>query len=85
VRRPEPENHRIQHRRDNQLRVAITNGTKRRFDVNLDPETEVVITIGAKEGLSHLAYATLGPGDVVMTPTPAYPFILTAPYSQVLR
>ena len=61
--------------------VAITEWYKRRFNVDLDPETEVVVTIGAKEGLSHLAYATLGPGDVVMTPTPAYPI---HPYSAIL-
>ena len=77
-----PKNHRYSASKGiTQLRVAITEWYKRRFDVNLDPETEVVITIGAKEGLSHLAYATLGPGDVVMTPTPAYPI---HPYSAIL-
>lgn len=77
-----PKNHRYSASRGiTQLRVAITEWYKRRYDVELDPETEVVITIGAKEGLSHLAYATLGPGDVVMTPTPAYPI---HPYSAIL-
>jgi alanine-synthesizing transaminase len=77
-----PKNHRYSASRGiTQLRVAITEWYKRRFDVSLDPESEVVCTIGAKEGLSHLAYATLGPGDVVMTPTPAYPI---HPYSAIL-
>jgi alanine-synthesizing transaminase len=49
--------------------------------VEIDPETEVVVTIGAKEGLSHLALATVGPGDVVMTPSPTYPI---HPYSVIL-
>ena len=77
-----PKNHRYSASKGiTQLRVAITEWYKRRFNVDLDPETEVVVTIGAKEGLSHLAYATLGPGDVVMTPTPAYPI---HPYSAIL-
>ncbi|HYA31115.1 MAG TPA: aminotransferase class I/II-fold pyridoxal phosphate-dependent enzyme [Thermodesulfovibrionales bacterium] len=77
-----PRNHRYSASRGiTQLRVAITEWYKRRYHVDLDPETEVVITIGAKEGLSHLAYATLGPGDVVMTPSPAYPI---HPYSAIL-
>ena len=77
-----PKNHRYSASRGiTQLRVAITEWYKRRFDVDLDPETEVVVTIGAKEGLSHLSYATLGPGDVVMTPSPAYPI---HPYSAIL-
>ncbi|MFW6314136.1 MAG: aminotransferase class I/II-fold pyridoxal phosphate-dependent enzyme, partial [Desulfohalobiaceae bacterium] len=45
----------------------------RRYDVELDPETESVVTIGAKEGLSHLALAMLSPGDVVFAPDPTYP------------
>lgn len=77
-----PKNHRYSASKGiTQLRVAITEWYKKRFDVDLDPETEVVVTIGAKEGLSHLAYATLGPGDVVMTPSPAYPI---HPYSAIL-
>ena len=55
------------------LRKAITDWYERRFDVELDPETESVATIGAKEGLGHLALATLGPGDVVLVPNPTYP------------
>ncbi|HYA26759.1 MAG TPA: aminotransferase class I/II-fold pyridoxal phosphate-dependent enzyme [Thermodesulfovibrionales bacterium] len=77
-----PRNHRYSASRGiTQLRMAITEWYKRRYDVDLDPETEAVITIGAKEGLSHLSYATLGPGDVVMTPIPAYPI---HPYSAIL-
>lgn len=77
-----PKNHRYSASRGiTQLRVAITEWYQRRFDVEIDPESEVVVTIGAKEGLSHLAYATLGPGDVVMTPSPAYPI---HPYSAIL-
>ncbi len=43
------------------------------FDVRLDPETETLCTIGSKEGFSHLCMATLGPGDVAITPMPAFP------------
>jgi alanine-synthesizing transaminase len=43
------------------------------FDVELDPETEAIVTIGSKEGLAHLTLATLGPGDTVLVPNPAYP------------
>lgn len=55
------------------LRQAICNWYKKRFDVDLDPETEAIVTIGSKEGLAHLALATLEPGDVVLVPNPAYP------------
>ncbi len=55
------------------LRLAICNWYKRRYDVDLDPESEAVVTIGAKEGLSHLAMAMLSPGDVVFVPDPTYP------------
>ena len=55
------------------LRCAITDWYQRRYDVELDPETESVVTIGAKEGLGHLVLATLGPGDVVLVPDPTYP------------
>jgi alanine-synthesizing transaminase len=63
------------------LRRAITNWYKTRFDVDLDPETEAIVTIGSKEGLAHLALATLGPGDVVLVPNPAYPI---HPYGVVI-
>ena len=55
------------------LRRAMAAWYKTRFDVDLDPETEVITTIGSKEGLAHLAMATLGPGDAVLVPNPAYP------------
>ncbi len=55
------------------LRLAITAWYKRRYDVDLDPDTEAVATIGSKEGLAHLALAILGPGDVVLCPSPTYP------------
>jgi alanine-synthesizing transaminase len=63
------------------LRKAICNWYKSRFDVDLDPETEAIVTIGSKEGLAHLALATLGPGDVVLVPNPAYPI---HPYGVVI-
>ncbi len=55
------------------LRLAICNWYKRRYDVELDPDSEAIVTIGSKEGLAHLALATLGPGDNVLVPNPAYP------------
>ena len=55
------------------LRRAMAAWYKARYDVDLDPETEVITTIGSKEGLAHLAMATLGPGDAVLVPNPAYP------------
>nr|VFK17142.1 MAG: alanine-synthesizing transaminase [Candidatus Kentron sp. LPFa] len=55
------------------LRRAICDWYKRRFDVVLDPEQEAIVTIGSKEGLAHLALATVGPGDAVLVPNPSYP------------
>ena len=55
------------------LRRAISNWYKREYDVDIDPETEAIVTIGSKEGLAHLLLATLGPGDAVLVPNPAYP------------
>jgi alanine-synthesizing transaminase len=55
------------------LRVAISDWYRRRFDVDIDPETEAIATIGAKEGLSHLVLATVESGDVVLVPNPTYP------------
>ncbi len=55
------------------LRKAICGWYKRKYDVTLDPETEAIVTIGSKEGLAHLALATVGPGDAVLVPNPAYP------------
>jgi alanine-synthesizing transaminase len=55
------------------LRQAICNWYKRSYDVDLDPESEAIVTIGSKEGLAHLALATVGPGDAVLVPNPSYP------------
>jgi len=55
------------------LRRAICTWYKNRYDVDLDPETESIVTIGSKEGLAHLALATVGPGDAVLVPNPTYP------------
>ncbi|BDL66913.1 LL-diaminopimelate aminotransferase [Campylobacter jejuni] len=55
------------------LRLAICNWYKRKYNVNLDPENEVVATMGSKEGFVNLARAIINPGDVVIVPTPAYP------------
>ena len=55
------------------LRKSITDWYKRRFDVDLNPESEAVVTMGSKEGLAHLALATLDKGDAVLVPNPSYP------------
>lgn len=55
------------------LRKAICDWYARRYGVDLDPETEAIATMGAKEGLAHLALAMLSPGDVVFAPDPTYP------------
>ena len=55
------------------LRKAICGWYKRKFDVDLDPETEAIACIGSKEGLAHLAVAITSPGDLILTPNPAYP------------
>jgi len=55
------------------LRRAICNWYKDRYSVDLDLETEAIVTIGSKEGLAHLALATVGPGDAVLVPNPSYP------------
>lgn len=55
------------------LRRAICRWYKDRYDVDLDQETQAIVTIGSKEGLAHLALATVGPGDSVLVPNPAYP------------
>src|SRR3989338_4900850 len=69
-----PKNHRYSASKGiTKLRTAMVDWYKRRYNVDLDPEEEVVVTIGAKEGISHLALATINPGDVVMAPSPTYP------------
>ena len=55
------------------LRKAICSWYKRRYNVSLDPDSEAIVTIGSKEGLAHLALATVEPGDAVLVPNPAYP------------
>ena len=58
------------------LRRAICRHYKRRFDVDLDPESEAIVTIGSKEGLAHICLALLDPGDLAIVPNPAYPLHL---------
>src|SRR2546421_4210606 len=55
------------------LRRAMIGYYKRRFGVDLDPETEVIATLGSKEGFANIAQAITSPGDVVLVPNPAYP------------
>ena len=55
------------------LRLAITDWYKRNHDVDLDPDSEAIATIGSKEGIAHLAMAITSPGDSVLVPTPTYP------------
>jgi alanine-synthesizing transaminase len=55
------------------LRKAITDWYKRRYDVDFDPDSEAIATIGSKEGLAHLMLATLDQGDTVLVPNPSYP------------
>jgi alanine-synthesizing transaminase len=77
-----PKNHRYSASKGiTQLRNAICEWYLRRYGVVLDSELEAIATIGSKEGFSHLVLATIGPGDVVMTPTPAYPI---HPYSVII-
>ncbi len=63
------------------LRRAICNWYKDRFNVELDPETEAIVTLGSKEGLAHLAMAIMDKGDVALVPNPAYPI---HPYGFIL-
>ena len=75
-----PRNHRYSASRGiPKLRLAVANLYLRRFGVELDPDTEVVTTIGAKEGLSHLMWTLVGPGDTALVPTPSYPIHIYAP------
>ncbi|CAB4938065.1 MAG: aminotransferase class I/II-fold pyridoxal phosphate-dependent enzyme [Actinobacteria bacterium] len=61
------------------LREAIADYYKHRFDVDLDPDTEVINTIGAKEGFSHLMWTLLQPGDAALVPSPSYPIHIYGP------
>ncbi|HVA71321.1 MAG TPA: aminotransferase class I/II-fold pyridoxal phosphate-dependent enzyme [Acidimicrobiales bacterium] len=75
-----PKNHRYSASRGiPNLRLAITNRYKMLFDVELDPDSEVVTTIGAKEGFTHLMWVLLGPGDAAIVPSPSYPIHLAGP------
>ncbi|MBI5599550.1 MAG: alanine transaminase [Deltaproteobacteria bacterium] len=69
-----PKNHRYSASKGiYKLRLAIADWYRRRFNVEIDPEKEAVVTIGSKEGIGHLALAIVGPGDVVFVPNPTYP------------
>ncbi len=69
-----PKNHRYSASRGiTRLRVAMTKWYKDRYGVHLDADTEVIATIGAKEGIAHLALAVLQPGDGALVPNPTYP------------
>src|SRR5450755_2852223 len=61
------------------LRRAICQWYKRRYDVEFDPDTEAIVTIGSKEGIAHLTLATLGRGDTVLVPNPSYPIHIYGP------
>ena len=75
-----PRNHRYSASRGiPNLRLAMASRYKQLFDVDLDPETEIVTTIGAKEGLTHLMWVLLGPGDTAIVPSPSYPIHLAGP------
>ena len=77
-----PQNHRYSASMGiTKLRMAIADWYKRRFDVDIDPETEAIVTIGAKEGISHLILVTIRPGEVVFTPNPTYPI---HPFSAII-
>jgi alanine-synthesizing transaminase len=69
-----PVNHRYSVSRGiHKLRLAAASWYRRRYGVEIDADSEAVITIGSKEGIAHLALAILGPGDVVLCPSPTYP------------
>lgn len=69
-----PVNHRYSVSRGiTSLREAIVARYAKQYEVKLDPESEAIVTIGAKDALAHLLFAIIGPGDVVVSPNPAYP------------
>src|SRR5208283_4539974 len=69
-----PKNHRYSLSRGiTHLREEIVKRYKRKHNVDLDPDKEAIVTMGAKDALAHLLFATVGPGDVVAAPNPAYP------------
>jgi alanine-synthesizing transaminase len=71
---PNPRNHRYSLSKGiPKLREEIVKRYQRNYGVDLDPETEAIVTIGAKDALAHLLFAVIGPGDAVVSPNPAYP------------
>jgi alanine-synthesizing transaminase len=75
-----PRNHRYSSSRGlPRLREAMCDLYRERYGVELDPEAEATMTLGAKEGLVHLLWVLLGPGDVALVPSPSYPIHLFAP------
>ncbi|MGH9019366.1 MAG: aminotransferase class I/II-fold pyridoxal phosphate-dependent enzyme, partial [Acidimicrobiales bacterium] len=75
-----PRNHRYSSSRGiPKVRHAISALYQRKFGVDIDPETEVVSTIGAKEGFSHLMWVLVGPGDTAVVPSPSYPIHIWGP------
>ncbi|HEU4896529.1 MAG TPA: aminotransferase class I/II-fold pyridoxal phosphate-dependent enzyme [Actinomycetota bacterium] len=75
-----PRNHRYSASRGiPKLREAVTDLYRRRFGVDLDPATEAITTIGAKEGFSHLMWVLLQPGDAALVPSPSYPIHIWGP------
>ena len=78
VRRPDTHGYSVS-RGIPRLRRAICQWYRRRWDIEFDPETEAIVTIGSKEGIAHLALATLGRGDTVLVPNPSYPIHIYGP------
>jgi alanine-synthesizing transaminase len=77
-----PQNHRYSASAGiTKLRMAIADWYQRRYDVNIDPDSEAIVTIGVKEGISHLVLVTVRPGDVIFAPNPTYPI---HPYSAII-
>src|SRR5436309_9684389 len=75
-----PRNHRYSASRGlPNLRKAMCERYHERYGVELDPESEITMSLGAKEGLVHLLWVLLGPGDVALVPSPSYPIHLFAP------
>ena len=77
-----PQNHRYSASMGiKKLRMAISSWYKRRYDVDIDPDNEAIVTIGVKEGMSHLILVTIRPGDIIFAPNPTYPI---HPYSAII-
>jgi alanine-synthesizing transaminase len=78
VRRPDTHGYSVS-RGIPRLRLAICHWYQRRYGVELDPDAEAIVTIGSKEGIAHLALATLDRGDIVLVPNPSYPIHIYGP------